>query len=149
MHRRFSTLLTGVAVATLAVLVSTCRLDELIKTPVSGTLAVAPGAISDSAAVGSSALRLVALELTTVGTARLSFRAASAQASGWIALDVTSGMAPDTLTVTFDPAGLAAGSYQDRRFDLWFTGRVLQGRWELAKISGDRRHHSWRLAKVV
>jgi bifunctional non-homologous end joining protein LigD len=48
-----------------------------------------------------------------------------------------------------DDAGayeVARGSYQDRHFDLWFTGRVLQGEWELAKISNDPKHHSWRLS---
>ena len=39
------------------------------------------------------------------------------------------------------------GSYQRRRFDLFFTGKTLEGEWLLEK-SGDDSHHSWTLAPV-
>ena len=42
---------------------------------------------------------------------------------------------------------IIAGSYQDRRFEVWFTGHVLDGEWELAKVSPDAKHRSWRLTK--
>ena len=42
---------------------------------------------------------------------------------------------------------VVSGSYQDRRFGLWFTGHVLDGEWELAKVSQDPKHRSWRLTK--
>jgi bifunctional non-homologous end joining protein LigD len=39
---------------------------------------------------------------------------------------------------------LIDGSYQRRRFDLWFTGNTLSGEWILAKL-GDESHRSWTL----
>jgi bifunctional non-homologous end joining protein LigD len=38
------------------------------------------------------------------------------------------------------------GSYQRRRFDVWFNGQVLGGEWILEKTSDDETHKSWRLA---
>jgi bifunctional non-homologous end joining protein LigD len=40
---------------------------------------------------------------------------------------------------------LIEGSYARRRFDLWFTGRALDGEWILEKISEDEAHRSWSL----
>lgn len=40
------------------------------------------------------------------------------------------------------------GSYQQRRFDLWFNGRTLQGEWELEKIEKSEEHRSWQLTPV-
>ncbi|HET7433352.1 MAG TPA: hypothetical protein VFN10_01430, partial [Thermoanaerobaculia bacterium] len=51
--------------------------------------------------------------------------------------------------VTIEDAGsfeVIEGSYGARRFDLWFTGRVLDGRWTLEKIAPEPQHRSWRLA---
>jgi bifunctional non-homologous end joining protein LigD len=42
---------------------------------------------------------------------------------------------------------LIEGSYAARRFDLWFTGKVLAGEWELEKTGGEG-HRSWRLTPV-
>jgi hypothetical protein len=39
---------------------------------------------------------------------------------------------------------LIDGSYQRRRFDLWFTGNTLSGEWILEK-AGDESHRSWTL----
>jgi bifunctional non-homologous end joining protein LigD len=39
---------------------------------------------------------------------------------------------------------LIDGSYQRRRFDLWFTGNTLSGEWILEK-GGDESHRSWML----
>jgi bifunctional non-homologous end joining protein LigD len=39
---------------------------------------------------------------------------------------------------------LIDGSYQRRRFDLWFTGHTLSGEWILEKL-GDESHRSWSL----
>jgi hypothetical protein len=39
---------------------------------------------------------------------------------------------------------LIDGSYQRRRFDLWFTGNTLSGEWILEKL-GDDSHKSWKL----
>jgi hypothetical protein len=42
---------------------------------------------------------------------------------------------------------LIDGSFQRRRFDLWFSGNTLSGEWILEK-AGDR-HRSWRLTPVA
>ena len=41
------------------------------------------------------------------------------------------------------------GSDATRRFDLWFTGRVLTREWILEKIEAEENHRSWRLSPVV
>ena len=41
------------------------------------------------------------------------------------------------------------GSYQQRLFDLFFTGRVLSGEWMLEKVADDEAHRSWSLAPVA
>ena len=43
---------------------------------------------------------------------------------------------------------LIDGSYQRRRFDLYFTGKTLRGEWLLEKI-GDESHRSWRFAPLA
>ncbi|HSP34004.1 MAG TPA: hypothetical protein VLU46_06815, partial [Thermoanaerobaculia bacterium] len=40
------------------------------------------------------------------------------------------------------------GSYQQRRFELWFSGRTLAGEWELRKIEESEGHRSWQLEPV-
>jgi bifunctional non-homologous end joining protein LigD len=37
------------------------------------------------------------------------------------------------------------GSWERMRFDLWFTGAVLNGEWTLEKIEAAKEHRSWRL----
>ncbi|HEX8410222.1 MAG TPA: non-homologous end-joining DNA ligase [Thermoanaerobaculia bacterium] len=37
------------------------------------------------------------------------------------------------------------GSWQRKHFDLWFSGRVMSGRWTLEKIDEADQHRSWRL----
>jgi bifunctional non-homologous end joining protein LigD len=37
------------------------------------------------------------------------------------------------------------GSASRQRFDLWFTGKVMQGEWTLEKIEPGKQHRSWRL----
>ncbi|HEV8432757.1 MAG TPA: non-homologous end-joining DNA ligase [Thermoanaerobaculia bacterium] len=44
---------------------------------------------------------------------------------------------------------LIEGSYERRRFDLWFTGKVLSGEWILEKINPEETHRSWRLSPVL
>ena len=43
---------------------------------------------------------------------------------------------------------LIDGSYQRRRFDLFFSGKTLQGEWLLEKL-GDDSHRSWRFAPLA
>jgi hypothetical protein len=40
------------------------------------------------------------------------------------------------------------GSDQRRRFDLYFSGKTLQGEWLLEKL-GDESHRSWSFRKLV
>ena len=41
------------------------------------------------------------------------------------------------------------GSYQQRLFDLFFTGRVLSGEWMLEKVTDDDAHRSWSLSPIA
>ena len=41
------------------------------------------------------------------------------------------------------------GSYQRRRFRLWFNGKVLRGEWILEKVREEKEHRSWRLQPVA
>jgi bifunctional non-homologous end joining protein LigD len=53
--------------------------------------------------------------------------------------------------VTIDDIGayeVIEGSYQRHRFDLWFSGKTLQGEWLLRKARPEPRHRSWILAPV-
>jgi bifunctional non-homologous end joining protein LigD len=50
--------------------------------------------------------------------------------------------------VTIEDSGayeVIEGSWARRRFDLWFAGNVLAGRWLLEKIEAGEQHRSWRL----
>jgi hypothetical protein len=38
------------------------------------------------------------------------------------------------------------GSFASKRFALWFSGKVMNGAWSLAKIEKSDAHRSWRLA---
>jgi bifunctional non-homologous end joining protein LigD len=44
---------------------------------------------------------------------------------------------------------LIEGGYEQNRFDLFFTGRTLQGEWLLQKISADPKHRSWSFRPVA
>ncbi|HEX3582138.1 MAG TPA: non-homologous end-joining DNA ligase [Thermoanaerobaculia bacterium] len=44
---------------------------------------------------------------------------------------------------------LIEGSYERRRLDLWFTGKVLSGEWILEKINPEETHRSWRLSPIL
>jgi len=49
---------------------------------------------------------------------------------------------------TFEERGtyeLIEGSDAQRRFDLWFTGKALDGEWILRKVVADEEHRSWSL----
>jgi bifunctional non-homologous end joining protein LigD len=51
--------------------------------------------------------------------------------------------------VTIEDAGAyetVAGSEEEKRFDLFFIGKVLSGRWSLEKVTDDEAHRSWRLS---
>jgi hypothetical protein len=42
---------------------------------------------------------------------------------------------------------IVEGSYQANRFDLWFSGSVMNGAWTLEKIEEGSAHRSWRLSR--
>src|SRR5881396_1753802 len=94
----------GVAACTLLLLiVSTCNVDKLTNSqPPVATLAVAPGKLSQTAAVGSMALRLDSVALANAGDGGgpLSWSAGSMLGSAW-------------LRVQLDPTGLTPGAYHD------------------------------------
>ncbi len=95
-----------------ASLVATCRLQDLVHPGRVGTLQVSLAELVDSAQAGSTAPRVLAVAVTIdAGEGRWSVGAA--QASSWLRPSVTTGMAPDTLSVMLDPSGLAAGTYRD------------------------------------
>jgi Big-like domain-containing protein/invasin-like protein len=92
---------------------ATCKLDKLITPPSSGLLSVAPVSLSDSAPLGSSAAHARAIAIANSANGRLQWTAATTRGSTWLTLSAPVGTAPDTLTVTLDPTGLAAADYRD------------------------------------
>ncbi|MEE8115770.1 MAG: hypothetical protein V3T28_01575, partial [Gemmatimonadales bacterium] len=105
----------GIAVVLVAtaILVQTCKLDELVTSPDSGTLALSPVQLLDSAAVGSRSVLVRTLEITHTGPSALSWTARRAQGSAWLVLSATNGTAPSTESVFLNPAGLPVGVYYD------------------------------------
>jgi len=91
----------------------TCQVDSLVNPPTAGTLNTSPVALSDSAAVGSTAPHTVSVRLSTTGATSVSWSASRAQGSAWLSLTATSGMAPDTVELSLVPVGLAVGVYRD------------------------------------
>lgn len=81
----------------------------------SSVLSVSPDRLLDSAAVGSSTSKLMAIEIMNQGGGELRWRATIKHGSPWLT------MAPDTGTAGLTPApqlqanptGLVAGSYRD------------------------------------
>ncbi len=94
-------------------LLSTCRLDDLVTPPPTATLTFSQVRFADSAAHGSTALRVSSFEIGVSGTGTLSWTATRAGGSAWLGLSSTSGTAPGTVTVTLNPAGLDAGVHHD------------------------------------
>src|SRR5437762_3150241 len=98
----------------LAFVASTCRIADLVKPLDSGTLAVLPLAVLDSAQAGSTAPHTRSVTIhgsDSVEAVTWSVRVALA--SPWLKLPATSGHAPGTFAVSFDPTGLAPGTYTD------------------------------------
>src|SRR5947199_362429 len=107
----------GVAACTLLLLiVTTCNVDKLTNSqPPVATLAVAPGKLSQTAAVGSMALRLDSVALANAGDGGgpLSWSAGSMLGSAWLSLTPKNGATPAWLRVQLDPTGLTPGAYHD------------------------------------
>src|SRR5438477_530031 len=94
-----------------AIGLSTCKVDRLISPPTGGLLAINPLSLRDSAAVGSTDPHVRKLSITNVGQGTLAWTAAKALGSSWLALSANTGSAPDTVTISLFPAGLATGIY--------------------------------------
>src|SRR5207249_2553400 len=107
----------GVAACTLLLLiVTTCNVDKLTNSqPPVATLSVAPGKLSQTAAVGSMALRLDSVALANAGDGGgpLSWSAGSMLGSAWLSLTPKNGATPAWLRVQLDPTGLTPGAYHD------------------------------------
>jgi hypothetical protein len=43
---------------------------------------------------------------------------------------------------------IVEGSFARKRFELWFSGAVMNGAWRLEKIEQSGAHRSWRLVPV-
>src|SRR5438477_126715 len=72
----------------LTVLLATCKIDKLTKDPPPlAALSVAPGRVLDSAAVGSTAMHVDSIALTSSGAGALAWSASVKVGGGW--LDVT------------------------------------------------------------
>jgi len=76
-------------------------------------LAVSPQFLSFQATQGSSAVVTQALSITNAGSGALNWTASATTSNGgdWLRLSATQGAAPAAITVSANPAGLAAGVY--------------------------------------
>jgi hypothetical protein len=95
------------------VLLTTCRLDELISPPPVGPITTSIAEIVDSAAVGSIEQRVTSIGVDIPGERAAAWTATSAGESPWLSLSATSGTASDRLAATLIPANLPVGVYQD------------------------------------
>ncbi len=105
-------LAAGFVVFAISSVVATCRLADLVNPAKVSTLRPAPAELVDSARAGSLAPRVTTLALEGEAEAvRWSLR--PIHGTAWLKPSDTTGMAPDTLRITLDPASLSAGDYQD------------------------------------
>jgi len=81
----------------------------LTVTAASASVAVSPETLSFQAAAGGAAPAAQSLSITNAGSGTLSWSASAD--SFWIGLSPTSGSTPGTLSVSVNPANLAAGNY--------------------------------------
>ena len=73
-------------------------------------LSVKPGAITDAVLFGDPTKQEHSLAITNSGRGDFSWSAT--KDADWITLSAPSGLEGDTITVTLDPAGMAAGTYK-------------------------------------
>ena len=93
---------------------STCKLDNLFEGGTVGRFAISgdSGEVA-VAAVGSTAPRTLTFEISDEGAGALPWTARQALGSAWLSFMPTSGITPDTIVASLDPAGLATGIHQD------------------------------------
>src|SRR2546430_1409117 len=98
----------------LTVLLATCKIDKLTKDPPPlAALSVAPGRVLDSAAVGSTAMHVDSIALTSSGAGALAWSASVKVGGGWLDVTPKTGTTPARVHVHLNPAGLDPGVYQD------------------------------------
>ncbi|HEY7685847.1 MAG TPA: hypothetical protein VH833_07050, partial [Gemmatimonadales bacterium] len=106
----------GLLLVALILVGATCRLDKLIVGPQGALLAVTPSmpdSLVDSAAFGSTAIKVDSAYITNDGGGELSWTATIKHGSSWLSLDTASGVAPYYLKVLLNPTGLDSQVYRD------------------------------------
>ena len=102
------------ACSVLPLVLATCQFDKLTRSPSPiATLALTPGTVRDSAALGSVALAAESVAVANTGQGTLVWTARPAQGAPWLELSPGTGTAPARLGMMLDPVGLAAGVYRD------------------------------------
>src|SRR5437773_11658147 len=97
----------------LTVLLATCKIDKLTKDPPPlAALSVAPGRVLDSAAVGSTAMHVDSIALTSSGAGALAWSASVKVGGGWLDVTPKTGTTPARVHVHLNPAGLDPGVYR-------------------------------------
>ena len=103
----------GAFVVALPILLVHCGVGDLVNPGEGGRLAVSTPSLAEAAAVGSQALRTVTVDITSASGRAVGWSAQRAQGGAWLAFTPTAGTVPSTVTVTFDPDGLAVGEFRD------------------------------------
>ena len=90
-----------------------CRVGSLFDAPPSKVIAVTPARVIDSAVAGESQRSSRLVISTASADAAPPWTARRVSNAAWLTIADSSGIAPDTLLFTLDPAGLAPGTYRD------------------------------------
>jgi hypothetical protein len=98
-------------VLALAVSITTCRLDKLIKPAIADRLTVSEDSLRDSANVGSTLAREITVLVASADGVTLPWTATKTAA--WVTLEPPSGSAPDTLLVKLHPDTLSQTLHRD------------------------------------
>jgi uncharacterized protein (TIGR03437 family) len=83
----------------------------LTVTQATPALAISPQALTFNYSVGSSAPAAQTVSITNAGAGTLTFTAAASSSPYWLAVSPSSGSTPGTLSISVNPANLAAGTY--------------------------------------
>ncbi len=106
-------MVVGLLLVALPLVLVRCGIGDLVNPGEGGRLAVSNGSLAQTAAVGSRALRSVTVDVTSASGRSVGWSAVRAQSEPWLSLTPTAGTVPSTVTITFDPAGLAVGEFRD------------------------------------
>ena len=108
--RYFRSTLAGV---TLFATAAGCHIDDLVDTPPTGVLVATPAAVAVTAAAGPGTPRALRLTITSATRDSVPWIIDRTGDGSWLSVDERAGSTPDTLHLTVDAAGLAAGEYVD------------------------------------